>query len=129
MRCIGRQRPAATSDVEQFDFEHERRVRRDHAACAARAVAELRRNRQATHAADLHALHAFVPALDDHAAAEHERERVVAVLARIEFLTVGQPARVVDADGLAGLRFRAGAFGQVFVFEARFGRDDRHDFS
>ena len=35
-------------------------------------------------AADLHALHAFVPAADDMAGAEREVERIVAVLAGIE---------------------------------------------
>ena len=52
-------------NLHQLDVEHQRRVRRDHAARAARAVAHVRRNHQPALAADLHADHAFVPALDD----------------------------------------------------------------
>ena len=71
LRARPRVRPP-DSDAEQLDLEHQRRVRRDHAAGAARAVAELGRDRQHARAADLHALHAFVPAADHLAGAEVE---------------------------------------------------------
>src|SRR4051812_9805549 len=47
---------------EQFDVEHQSRVRRDHAAGAAGAVAELRRDDQRALAANLHRGNALVPA-------------------------------------------------------------------
>src|SRR4051794_31164735 len=47
---------------EQLDFEPQRRVRRNSAARARRAVAELRWDRELADAADLHGRDAFVPA-------------------------------------------------------------------
>ena len=117
---------ATAVTLQQFDFENERRIGRNHTACAAHAVAELRRNGQTPHAAHLHALHAFVPALDDHAAAEYERERIVPILARIELLAIGEPARVVNGDRAPGRCLRTRAFGQILVFEPRFRGHDRH---
>src|SRR5664279_693839 len=108
----------ARSGAQQLDFEDQRRVRRNHAAGAAGPVAELGRDHEDAGAALLHALHAFVPARDDAARAEVELERVVAVLARIEFRALDavfvEPAGVVHRDRRAGFGAFAGA-GDVVV--------------
>src|SRR5690606_1311324 len=65
------------SDLEQLHFENQGRVGRDHAARAARAVAQRGRNHQPAHAALLHALHALVPALDHVPGAKRKLERIV----------------------------------------------------
>src|SRR5688572_11925558 len=102
-------RGPARSSRQQLHLEHQRRIGRDHAARAACAVAELRRDQQHARAADLHALHAFVPAGDHHAAAKIEAERIVAILAGVELaaarvgrLGVVQPAGVVHGHLAAG---------------------------
>src|SRR5512139_820339 len=59
-------------DSQQFHVEHQRRVRWNHAAGTARAVAQLGRNDQRALTAHLHALHTLVPALDHHPGAERE---------------------------------------------------------
>src|SRR5688572_13967492 len=74
-----------SADFEELDLEHERRVRRDEAAArAARAVAEVRRDRELALAADLHAGDALVPTGDDLARADGERERLAAIERRVE---------------------------------------------
>src|SRR6266568_8312785 len=88
-------RDGLSCDGEQLDLEHQRRVGRDSAREAARAVAELGRDGELALAAHLHALHALVPALDDLAGAELELEGIAAILAGVELLAVGEPARVV----------------------------------
>src|SRR3954469_17318487 len=109
------------SGAQQLDFEQQRRVGRNHAARAARAVAKRRRDDEDARAAFLHALHAFVPAADDHAATELELERIVAVLARIELRALAavlvEPAGVVDRDGAAGFGALAAADEGVVVLE------------
>src|SRR5262245_59019520 len=75
--------------VEELHLEQQRRVRRDHPAGAARAVAEVGRDQQRALAADLHAGHALVPALDDLALAEAERERAAAIERAVELLALG----------------------------------------
>lgn len=78
-------------------------------------------------AADLHALHAFVPAADDRAVAEVEVEveGIVAILAGVEFAAAGlrglgvvEPAVVVDGDLVVGGGGFAGAGDGVFLVEA-----------
>ena len=49
-------------------------------------------------AADLHALHAFVPALDDMALAERKLERVVAILGGIELAAIFEETAVMGGD-------------------------------
>jgi hypothetical protein len=71
----------AVENFQQFHFEDQRGIRRDHAAGTARAVAKVWRDGELARAADLHALHAFVPAGNDLAAAEREVEGVVTILA------------------------------------------------
>src|SRR5207302_552074 len=105
--------------VQQLHVELERRVRRDRAREAARAVGEVRRDQQLAAAADLHARDALVPALDHPPLAERERERLPAVARAVELLSVEEPARVVDEDGLPGLRARALAHLEVLPLEPR----------
>src|SRR5262249_13401718 len=91
------------------DVEHERGVRRNRAARAARTVAELRGNDERPLPADLHPRDALIPPLNHAARAEAERKRVVAVTRAVEFLAVPvrpvrvvQPAGVVDRNVLPG---------------------------
>src|SRR6202035_1256061 len=104
---------AALFDVEELDVEDQRGVRRNDAAGAAAAVAELGRNDQRALAADLHGRDAFVPAANDLADADLERERLIAIDRRVEFLALGgvliKPPGVMHDAGLAGLRRGAGA--------------------
>src|SRR6185295_19091958 len=82
-------------DLEQLDLEHQRRVRRDHAAAAMLAVGERGRDGELALAALLHAFNALVPALDHVACAEREVERVAARAAGVELLAALEPADVV----------------------------------
>ena len=76
--------------------------------------AEVRRDDQPAAAADLHALHALVPAGDDLADAEAERQRLAPVVRRVELLAGGvRDPDVVHAHGLAGRRLGALALGEV----------------
>src|SRR5579871_6635297 len=75
-------------DRQQFDVEQQRRVRRNDAAGAARAIAERRRDDQRALAANLHGGDALVPAADHVAGADREREWLVAVDRRVEFLAL-----------------------------------------
>src|SRR5580704_1136024 len=90
---------AALFDVEELDVEDQRGIRRDDAAGAAGAVAELGGNDQRALAADLHGRDAFVPAANDLADADLERERLVAIDRGVEFLALGgvliEPAGVM----------------------------------
>src|SRR3569832_1967024 len=101
-------------DAQQFHFEHQGGVRRDHAAGTARPVGQFRRDGELALAADLHAGHALVPAGDALAHAELEFEGVVAVDAGVEFLAVGEPAGVVHRHVLAGAGGVAAAGDEVF---------------
>src|SRR6185436_6618974 len=124
--CSGTTMLVTLLHVEELHLEHQRRVRRDDAAGAARAVAERGRDGELALAADLHAGDAFVPAPDDVALAEREDERLAAVLARIEFRSVRQPAGVMHAHLLAGGRGVSGADDQFFEHEAAGGSSCRH---
>ena len=72
-------------------------------------------------AALLHAHDALVPARDDHARAERERERLAAAVpGGVELRAVReQHADVLDVDGLAGGRLRALAHLEVLVDAGR----------
>src|ERR1700678_561253 len=109
-------RPAGERELlnaEQIDLEDQRGARRDDAAGAARAIAQVRRNDQRALTADMHGGDAFVPALDDLALADRERKRLVPVERAVEFLALfavdEQPASIVDRHRLAGLRHGSGA--------------------
>src|SRR5258706_5577037 len=118
--------PVTLLHVEELHLEDQGRVRRDDVARAARAVAELRRDGELPLAADLHALDALVPALDHVSLAEREDERIAAVLARIEFRSVGQPAGVMHAHLLAGGRGVSAADGEFLELQAAGGSSCRH---
>src|SRR6185312_8003685 len=78
-------RPVLVFDLQQLDIEGQRREGRNHAARAARAVAERRRDDQRALAADFHPGDPLVPALDDLAGAELERKRLAAIERAVEF--------------------------------------------
>src|SRR6185312_15041144 len=90
--------------ADELDLEDERRVRGDLVAHGARAVAEVRRDHELALAAFLHPGDALVPALDDAALAELEREALVAVLSRgVELAPVRERADVLHRDRVARL--------------------------
>src|SRR5439155_26283105 len=95
-------------DLQQFDVEHQRRVRRDNAAGAPGAIAELGRDHQRAFAADLHPGDALVPAFDDLLLTECEIEGLAAIERAVELgpllAIVVEPAGVMDADLVAGRR-------------------------
>src|SRR5262245_50277500 len=93
--------------AQQLHLEDQRGVRRDHPAGTPRAIAEVGGDGQLALAAYFHAGDPLVPALDDMARSQREREGPPVVLARIELGAVLEPAGVVDVDGLAGLGFLA----------------------
>ena len=71
-------------------------------------------------AALLHALDALVPARDDLAWPSGKENGCAAVPRGVELLAVlEEHARVLDVDGLAGGRLRAGALLEVLEGEAR----------
>src|SRR5262249_36217817 len=84
---------------QQLDIEHQRRVRRNDAAGAARAVTERGWNDQRALATDLHGTDALVPAGDHLPLADLELERLVAVHGGIELLALlavlVEPARIM----------------------------------
>jgi hypothetical protein len=76
--------------------------------------------------ADLHAGHAFIPALDYPARAQRKREGLPAIDGGVEFfaLAIGgrrvvEPARVVNNDGLSFDRFGTGAHGSISNLQLR----------
>ena len=73
--------------AQQFDVENQGGVRWNRAAGAACAIAQCCRDDQLALAAHFHALHAFVPTLNDAAGTQREFEWVVAVFARVKFRT------------------------------------------
>src|SRR5437773_952920 len=111
-------------DCEQLHLEDQRRARRNHAAGAPVAVAEMRRDDELALAAHAHRADAFVPAFDDAAAPDRKHERLAAVVRRIELLAALEPARVVHLHRVAGLRPRAGALDELHVAEPGRGLDD-----
>src|SRR6266481_4767486 len=97
---VSRTSSALALDLEQLDLEGQLGIGRNDPGRAARPIRQLGRDGELADAADLHALHALVPALDDLAGAEREAERPAAVLAAVEFGAVGEPAGVVHLDGI-----------------------------
>src|SRR5215472_13608631 len=76
--------------VEQLDLEDQRRVGRDDAAGATRAVAELWRDDERALAADLHRGDPFVPAGDDLMLAERKLERLPAIERAVELQVIAR---------------------------------------
>src|SRR5579863_6436724 len=72
--------------LEQFDLEEQRRVRRDHAAGAASAVTQRRRNDQRALAADFHRGDALIPTRNHLTLSDRKFERLVAVDRAVELL-------------------------------------------
>src|ERR1017187_10246511 len=99
--------PGATLYIEQFDVEHQRRIRRNDAASAAGAVAQRGRDDQGALPADLHGGDALVPTGDHLALPDRKFERLVAVDRTVEFLAflaaLIKPAGVMHDADLAGL--------------------------
>src|ERR1700733_8050370 len=85
---FGRSTKSSGLHPQQLDIEDQRRVGRDDAAGAARAVAELGRDDQRAFAADFHPGDALVPPFDDLAGAEPEAERRAAIDRAVEFLAL-----------------------------------------
>src|SRR5579872_6699251 len=112
-RVPGENARSSALHIEQFDVEDQRRIRRDDAACAARAVAEFRRNNQGALAANLHRGDALIPAGDHPALSDRKLERIVAIDGGVELLALLailiEPAGVVYDANLSRLRRGAGA--------------------
>src|SRR5699024_12400304 len=86
----------------QVAHEDQRLFRREHRRGALGAVAERAGDVETAAAADLHALHALVPAGDDLAHAEPEAQRLAAVPGGVELLAGGVgDAHVVHVDDVA----------------------------
>src|SRR3954454_14006271 len=105
---------AAPGLLAAVDDEDQRLVWLDLRAGPTRAVAETGRDHEQAASAYLHPLKTLLPALDDLALAERDRERLAAVPAGVEFLA-GRPrvAGVVDGGRVAIGGARAGALHHV----------------
>src|SRR5947209_3433500 len=79
-------------DFQELYLEGQLGIGWDGAGKPALAIAEFRRNHQFALAPGFHADDAFIPALDDLAAAQLEAERLAAIQAAIELLTIVEPA-------------------------------------
>src|SRR3712207_6805304 len=103
-----------SADTHEVDDEHERGAGLDDAARAALAVGLVRGDGEPAPSADLHPDDPLVPALDDHAHADAELQRVAAVPGGVELLAalVGD-ADVVGAHQVAGLGLLALADDEV----------------
>src|SRR3989442_6202441 len=111
--------------ADQPDPEDEGRVGRDDDPTgwlvrrALRAIAERRRDAQASLAADLHAGHAFIPTTDDLRLADLKCERgSTRLAARVEGVAVREPPGVLDGRVLPALGHLPGADLQVGDLEA-----------
>src|SRR3712207_5009991 len=115
LRVVGSAgRPTVSPHADEVDDEDQRRAGLDDPAGATVAVGLVRRDGQPAPAADPHPLHALVPALDHHADAEPELQRVAAVPGGVELLSaVVGDADVVGADQVTGLRLGTVADGDV----------------
>src|SRR4030067_1337612 len=86
---------------QQLHIKHQRRIRRNHPARAACAVAEICGDDQRALPADLHAFHALIPALDHLPRAKREIEWLGTVMRAVELLAlvVGRGPAVHHAGG------------------------------
>lgn len=101
-------------DLEQVHHEDQRLAGPDDATGATVTVGEVGGYEQLSATADLHALHAPVPALDDLPDAESERQRFAAVVGSVELLAGGVGhSDVVDDDRATGGGLRAVALDDV----------------
>src|SRR5262249_31296579 len=106
-------------DAEQLDVEVELGVGRNDPTRAARAIAERRRDDQASFAPHLHRHHPLVPAGDHLPDADDELERLPAVARAVELLAVRERAGVVHRHPLALLRRGALAYLVVDILQPR----------
>src|SRR5690606_3918809 len=116
-------RPAVRrSDAEQVDHEDQRLAGLDRRRRALVAVGQVRGDGQLAAAADLHALHALVPALDDPAGAQREPEGSAAVPAGVELLARAEgDTDVVHGDRVTRLGHLAVTLPDVLDLEVRRG--------
>ena len=88
-------------DLDELRLEDQSRVGGDDATDGPVSVGQIGSDGQLALLADLHAEEALVPALDDLAGADLETKGLLAVVARVELLAVGEGALVVDLDAVA----------------------------
>src|SRR5450755_2876388 len=104
----------APSDRDQVTHEDEGLAGRDRVPGTAVPVGQVRRNDQLPAAADLHALHALVPAGDDLPDPQLELQRIPPVPARVEFLAGGiRDSDVMHLDHVARARHGAVALPDI----------------
>src|ERR1017187_1743573 len=108
-RLIARGRLFGREDLQQLDFEDERRSAGNCGRVSHVAVGDVGGADQTRFAAHLHALHAFGPALDN--AVERELSGLIALVGAVELGAVEQGAAVVDFPRVGGFRRFAGADG------------------
>ena len=104
-------------NLEELDLEDERRLRRDHRRETALPVRVLVAERELGDFADLHRRDAERPALD-HALADCEHERLVAIAGGVELRPVNERARVVNGDACATGGGRARSLNKDFFLDA-----------
>src|SRR5690242_18333068 len=92
---------------KQFHFKDQRGIGWNSTTGTAGAISQTGGDDQFPLAADLHALYAFVPALDHAPCPQREGEGLASIDRAVEFLPVFQPACIVHDDGLAGLGGRS----------------------
>src|SRR6185437_10379562 len=90
--------------AQQFHIEDQPCVGGNGTARATRAITKIRRDDQSALAANTHARHAHIPALDHLPAPQIKFERLPTIHAGVEFGAVGEPAGVMDSDSLTRLR-------------------------
>ena len=110
-----------SSDRHQVAYEDEGLARRYRVPGAPVPVGQIRRDYQLTAAADLHTLHALVPAGDDLPGAELELQGIAPIPARVEFFSSGErDPDIVNLDHVARVRYAAVTFPDVG--DLQFGR-------
>src|SRR5215203_6391309 len=119
-------RAPGSPHADEVDHEDQGGAGLDDAARAALAVGLVRGDGEPAAAADLHADDALVPALDDHADADAELQRVPAVPGGVELLAaVVGDTHVVRAHEVPGLGLGAVADDEVLDHQVVGGRSGR----
>ena len=116
--------PERLSEALQFNLKHQRCIGRNHPTRAAGTIGQVRGDDQTPHAADLHALHAFIPSGDHMSGAQWKVKGHAPILAGIKLVAqdavVPEPAGVMHGGHATGGGF--GAVAQVDVFILKTGR-------
>src|SRR6516162_8028474 len=103
-------------DGEQLNLEYKRGIRTDRGAGLARAVGQVRRNKELPLGSHRHQWQRFGPTLDDSA---HWQTRGLAALVRaVEFRAVDERAAIVDRDGVSRRRLWPRALLENLVLQA-----------